>query len=376
MDAERSSSTHPLIPPATDEARVAWLRLLRSRRVGVVTFYRLMAEYGSADSALEALPEIARQAGVENYAPCPEGPAWQEIKAGRKAGARLVCVGDDAYPAALNDLPDAPPMLWLRGQLDILNKRAIALVGARNASSLGTRMARNLARELGAAGFPVVSGLARGVDTAAHLGALKSGSIGVLAGGVDTIYPAENTDLARDLLKTGALMSERPIGMTAQARHFPMRNRIISGLAQVVVVVEAAVKSGSLITARNALDQGREVLAVPGHPMDNRAAGCNALIRDGARLVRNAEDIIEALPSLDKPTQSPLPGLDPNPADPPAAPPDLLPKILSQLGPSPLSEDQLTRDLRVSARDILPALTELELAGRIQRQSGGLLALA
>ena len=219
-------------------------------------------------------------------------------------------------------------------------------------------MARNLARELGDMGFPIVSGLARGVDTAAHLGSVKTGGMAVLAGGVDAIYPAENTDLARDLLKTGALISERPIGMVAQARHFPMRNRLISGFGKVVVVVEAAMKSGSLITAKNALDQGREVLAVPGHPMDTRAAGCNALIRDGARLVRSAEDILEVLPAQPAPAQNDLPGLSEAPAKR-AAPAELCPKILSHLGPSPLSEDQLTRDLKVSARDILPALTEL-----------------
>jgi len=378
MTESSFSSTHPPLPPTSEDDRVSWLRLLRSRRVGISTFYRLLSEHGSAAAAIEALPEIAREAGVENYTACPIEIAEKELSAGAKAGAQLVFIGEQSYPAQLADLPDPPPFLWVRGNVERLRECSIGMVGARNASSLGTRMARKLAQDLGDGGNLIVSGLARGVDTAAHVGSLKTGSIGVLAGGIETIYPAENTDLARNILDHGALISEQPIGLVAQARHFPMRNRLISGLSRVVVIIEAAMKSGSLITARNALDQGRDVLVVPGHPMDNRAAGCNLLIRDGATLVRSAEDILEV---LDSRTQQQLEFSDHKPTKqktPTRSSGDSAPlqgAILSRLGPSPLSEDQLIRDLKIDSRDISPALTELEMAGRISRQAGGLLAL-
>jgi len=303
-----------------------------------------------------------------------------EIKAAKVAKARLLCLGDVHYPPLLAQLKDAPPLLWYLGNPKILQSPIIALVGARNASSLGTRMARALAHDLGAMGYVVVSGLARGVDTAAHLAALDSGTIAVMAGGVDVIYPTANTDLARDIARQGLLLSEQPMGLTPQARHFPRRNRIISGLASAVVVVEAAGKSGSLITARDALDQGREVLAVPGHPFDARASGCNMLIRDGAQLVRNADDVIAALPAL-KPqvtdTQQEL-KLDDAPRPPQQRSlretASLHQQILSRLGPSPTAEDQLIRDLAAPAREISPALTDLELEGEIIRQPGGLLS--
>ncbi|MEX0308715.1 MAG: DNA-processing protein DprA, partial [Tateyamaria sp.] len=275
------SSTHPPLPPTSEDDQFTRLRLLRSRRVGISTYKRLLIEHGTAQNALAALPEVARAAGVENYAICPEGVVQAELKAGRATGARLVAQGHPLYPATLNDLDDAPPFLWVLGDPSHLQKPMIALVGARNASSLGTRMARALARDLGAAGYTIVSGLARGVDAAAHLAALDTGTVAVQAGGVDTIYPAENAKLAEDIATKGARVSEQPMGLNPMARHFPARNRIISGLAQATVVVEAAAKSGSLITARDALDLGRDVLAVPGHPMDARASGCNMLIRDG-----------------------------------------------------------------------------------------------
>ena len=286
-------------------------------------------------------------------------------------------MGDAAFPDALSDLPDAPPMLWAVGDLTLLNRPQIALVGARNASSLGTRMARRLARELGADGYVIVSGLARGVDTAAHLATLDSGTIAVMAGGVDVFYPSENAGLACDIGKTGLRLSERAMGLQPQARDFPRRNRIISGLSQAVVVVEAATRSGSLITARDALDQGREVLAVPGHPFYARAAGCNLLIRDGAVLVRTAADVIAALPAA-------LPAQPPKPITKlPAPPPEtrtlqqaaaLHQKILDRLGPSPIAEDQLIRDLATPARQVGPVLTDLEMDSRIARQADGLLS--
>ena len=370
------SSTHPKNPPTTEEEQFLWLRLLRSRRVGVSTFHRLLGEFGSAKAALDVLPEIAAEAGVDNYQICPEGVIEAELKAARKARARLICYGEAVYPAPLYDLPDAPPMLWARGDTSLLKRDGIAMVGARNASSLGLRMARSLAIELGRENHVIISGMARGIDAAAHEASLETGTIAVFGGGADVIYPAENRQLAEKLLKQGLILSEQAMGLQPQARHFPARNRIISGLARAVVVVEAAAKSGSLITAKNALDQGRDVLAVPGHPFDTRAAGCNLLIRDGARLVRKAADIIEELPP------APIPQTE-LPLEPPAPPKRSLKEtahlhqtILNKLGPSPIAEDQLIQDLKATARDVSPALTTLELHGKILRRAGGLLSRA
>jgi DNA processing protein len=341
-----------------------------------------MAEHGSAAAALAALPDVARAAGVDGYKPCPAGVALAELRAGQAAGARMLCAGDSSYPATLLSIPDAPPILWVTGDPGVLSRPMVAIVGARNASSLGTRMARGLARELGEAGFVVVSGLARGIDTAAHAATLDTGTLAVLAGGVDVLYPAENAGLAQDITAHGLRISEQPMGLIPQARHFPRRNRIISGLAQAVLVIEAASKSGSLITARCALDQGRDVMAVPGHPFDARSSGCNMLIRDGARLVRNAADVIEGL--LPPPLPAPRNTRAPAPCAPPAARKDsrslqetaaLHGLILDRLGPSPLAEDQLIRDLSSAAHQVTPALVALELEGRIQRQPGGLLSL-
>ncbi len=380
MAANSLPSPHPLTPPRSEEDWVSWFRLLRSRRVGPTTFYRLMAEHGDARTALDALPEVARAAGVENYAPCTAEAAAAEWTAGRLAGARPVARGSPGYPQALNDLSDAPPFLWTLGDASLLGRPMVALVGARNASSLGTRMARALAEGLAGEGLVVVSGLARGVDAAAHAAALTKGTVAVMAGGVDVVYPAENAVLAQEITETGLRLSEQPIGMQPQARHFPARNRIISGLARAVVVVEAAAKSGSLITARNALDQGREVFAVPGHPFDARAAGCNWLIRDGATLVRNAADVIELVAA--RQVQRAMAAAAPQ--VPPAAPETrslaetaaLHSRILERLGPSPLAEDQLIRDLNAPAGKVAPELVALELEGKITRQPGGLLALA
>ncbi len=380
-------SPHPLTPPRSEDEWVSWFRLLRSRRVGPATFHRLMAEHGSAAAALDALPQVARDAGVERYASCPSEVATAEMKHGRLAGARPVAIGADEYPHRLAQLSDAPPILWALGDPALLSRPMIALVGARNASSLGTRMARQLAHGLTEAGFAVVSGLARGIDTAAHLAALDGGTAAVQAGGVDVVYPAENAVLAQEIGEKGLRLSEQPMGMQPMARHFPARNRIISGLARAVVVVEAAAKSGSLITARNALDQGREVLAVPGHPFDARASGCNMLIRDGAVLVRRCEDVIEAVgPAAEQPELT-LPDMpapetgtgegNPNPPRRGLAETGALHRqILDRLGPSPLAEDQLIRDLGMPAGRVGPELVALELDGKIERRAGGLLSRA
>jgi len=377
MAKDFSPSPHPLTPPLTEEAKLAWLRLLRSRRVGVTTFHRLMAEHGDAECALAALPEIAKASGVENYAVCPAEIAAKEYESGLRAGAQLIAKGEDAYPSELAEIADAPPLLWTLGDTGLLARPIIALVGARNASSLGTRMARRIATDLAEAGYVVASGLARGVDTAAHIGAGATHTIAVMAGGVDVIYPSENAVLAQEIAEGGLRLSEQPLHMTPQARHFPARNRIISGLSRAVVVVEAAVKSGSLITARNALDQGREVLAVPGHPFDARAAGCNMLIRDGALLVRGAADIIEAVARISEPEAATEPPAIPKPAPETRNLADtaaLHSEILDRLGPSPLAEDQLIRDLKRSASEVGPVLVALEIDGHIARQPGGLLA--
>ncbi len=379
MDEDIVSSNTPLTPPTSEETRVLWLRLIRSRRVGVSTFFRLMREYGGAAQALEALPEIAAKAGVPKYTICPEGVVRAEMAAARRAGATALFYGDAHYPKTLMDISDAPPVIWSMGDTSLLNRPMVALVGARNASSLGQRMTKRLAAELGEAGVVVVSGLARGIDTAAHVAALPTGTIAVQAGGIDQIYPTQNRELAHDIAHQGLRLAEDAMGVAPKAQHFPRRNRIVSGLAQAVVVVEAAAKSGSLLTAQTALDQGRDVMAVPGHPMDGRASGCNILLRDGARLVRSAEDILENLtPVTPPPDPVPQPQLDLSPAPQPdqdlSEVTKLHQEILNRLGPSPLAEDQLIRDLNLPVPRVSGELVTLEIEGKIERMAGGYLA--
>lgn len=400
-----SSTTTPLTPPKTDEDRSAWLRLLRSRGVGPQTFFRLMGEHGDAATVIALLPELAARAGVTRYAPATPDDIAAEWRAGRKAGARLVCFGDPDYPALLADIPDPPPVLWLRGDAAMLARPLVAIVGARNASSLGERMARKLAQDLGAAGFVTVSGLARGIDAAVHGATLGTGTVAVMAGGVDVAYPTENAALHTRIAQQGVVLSEQPMGLAPQARHFPRRNRIVSGLARGVIVVEAAARSGSLITARLAAEQGREVMAVPGHPFDARASGCNMLIRDGAVLLRGVEDVIDALghgggaisaPAAPAPAASgradalparagaTAPAAAARTRVPPHAslqsgphsgqPRSHAAAIMARLGPTPLPEDQLIRDLALPATLVAPMLMELELDGRILRHAGGMVS--
>lgn len=381
---------------------MAWLRLLRSRRVGISTFFRLMAQHDSACEALEALPEMAREAGERDYAPCPLPVVEQEIDWAERFGARMLCFGEPAYPRRLMDIPDPPPVLWALGDTGLLDRSTVAVVGARNASSLGTRMARRLARELGQGGQVVVSGLARGIDTAAHDAALETGTIAVMAGGVDVIYPAENTVLGEEIARRGLRLSEAPMGLSPQARHFPRRNRIISGLSRAVVVVEAAVKSGSLMTADMALEQGREVFAVPGHPFDARASGCNRLIRDGATLARGPQDVLsvledlaDVLPAATSPGPAPCAAPPAAISDPPPAIAALAPspdapatpraprshaetialhqQILARLEHAAIGEDELARDLGARADDVACELSALELDGQVLRGPGGVL---
>lgn len=360
-------------PVAGVEDKFARLRLIRSRRVGPATYRRLLAEHGTAAAALAALPDVAEEAGVKGYQICPEGVVRAEIKAAQKVGARLLCLGDPAYPADLAEISDAPPALWSLGDLALLSRPRVALVGTRNASSLGGRMARKLAAALGEAGCVTVSGLARGVDTAVHDASMDTGTIAVLGGGVDVVYPSENTQLYERIRARGLLLSEAPMGHNPQARDFPRRNRIISGLAPVLVVVEAALRSGSMITARSALDQGREVLAVPGHPLDTRASGCNALLRDGATLVRDADDVLEVLETV-LPAARAVPEQVAMPLDtpPPAidVPSD---QILALLAITPVAEEQLARDLGLDPVTLSALVAPLELAGQVERSPGNVL---
>ncbi len=378
MTEDDSSSTHPPLPPTTEDDRSDRLRLLRSRRVGPATYRRLMAEHGSTADALKALPDMAKDAGLSDYEICPTGVITAELRAGHAAGARLIFEDDADFPPLLAQVDDAPVMLWAIGALEMLHKPMIALVGARNASSLGTRMARKLAQDLGEAGFIVVSGLARGIDAAAHAAALASGTVAVQAGGVDVLYPLENAELAKSIAKQGVRLSDQPMGLQPHARHFVARNRIISGIAQATVVVEAAGKSGSMTTARSALDQGRDVLAVPGHPFDARVSGCNMLIRDGALLIRGANDVLEHLgdPRAHRQPQPPAVAHAPRPSVSAGLSKAavLHSDILSRLGPSPMAEDQLIRSLGVCPTAAAPVLMDLELDGQITRQAGGLLA--
>lgn len=360
-------------PTMGDTDRIDWLQLIRSRRVGPQTFFRLLGEHGSAAKALAALPEVARVAGVKSYQVYSRSQASDEYWRGLEMGYKLICAPDADYPKLLKGQDGAPPVLWAIGDTSLTNRRAVSIVGARNASSLGKRFTQQLCADLGAAGLIVVSGLARGIDAAAHSAALRTGTIGVQAGGLDVVYPQENTALHNDLATGGLRLSEQALGLVPQARHFPQRNRIIAGLGLATIVIEGATRSGSLITAREAADMGREVMAVPGNPLDQRAAGCNALIRDGATLIRSAGDVLAALPAEEAEAEEPQMSLDMPKAEPQSA---LEPQVLSLLSLTGVPEDAIIRDVGAPAAALAPILTRLELEGKIQRQPGGLLALA
>jgi DNA processing protein len=386
-DAPRSAKFAPAALPRSELGQIAWLRLVRSRRVGPATFIRLIRAHGSAEAALDALPGIAAAAGDQGYVPASRASAQAEWEAASEAGARPLLLGAADYPPLLATIADPPPLLWAIGGITLAQGSCVALVGARNASAVGCRMAARLADELGAMGYVVASGLARGVDAAAHKASLATGTVAVQAGGVDTIYPAQNAALAAEIAERGLRLSEMPIGHEPRAQDFPRRNRIISGLSAGVVVVEGALRSGSLITARNALDQGREVMAVPGSPLDPRAGGCNQLIRDGAVLVRSAEDIAEALAHQGAVPVPRLPvAREPEPGSrlhaAPALPAEAAPAaeggapILALLGPVPVAEDVLARELGRPPAGVAADLLDLELGGLIRRHPGGLVSLA
>lgn len=362
----------------TAEERRDRLRLARTDGVGPVAYAELMGRFGSASRALQRLPELARRAGRIKPLSTPQpAEAECEIEAGAAIGARLIVVGEPAYPPLLAQVDPPPPLLWVRGDAALLGRPAVAVVGARVASAAGQRFARELASRLGQAGLVVVSGMARGIDGAAHEGALPTGTAAVLGGGVDDVYPPEHAALYDRLVQQGAVVSESSVGHRAQARDFPRRNRLISGLARAVVVVEAEVRSGSLITARLAAEQGREVFAVPGSPLDPRAKGCNDLIRQGAHLCEGADDVLSVLETL--------PGLGER--DPPryAAPPldeaalereadRVRGRVEALLSPTPTPRDEFVRLTGAPAPAVFAALTELALAGRAELLAGGLVA--
>jgi DNA processing protein len=360
--------------------RLDWLRLIRSENVGPRTFNRLLERFGSAAAALAALPDMARRGGLRRAITiCPKGEAEREMEATQRVGARLIATTEPSYPRFLAALEDAPPLLSVLGNASVLTKPMVAMVGARNASLNGRNFARKLASELGRSGMVVASGLARGIDTAAHQGALATGTVAAMAGGVDIIYPPENESLWRDIVDTGAVVSEMAVGTQPQASYFPRRNRVISGLSLGVVVVEANARSGSLITARFAADQGREVFAVPGSPMDPRAAGPNDLIRNGAVLTESAQDVLNVLNDL---LRRPL--AEGKRADYRAASAQLPDEseaerargqILELLGPTAVSVDEIIRQCQLSPSVVSWVLLELELAGRLDRHPGNKVSL-
>jgi DNA processing protein len=353
-----------------------WLTLARTENVGPVTFDQLLRQFGEPARALAALPALAARGGrVQPLSIPPRARIEAELAAGERLGARLICACEPDFPDLLAALDPPPPLIWVRGDAGLLQRPAVAVVGARIASAAGQRFARDLARQIGEAGYPVVSGMARGVDGAAHEGALASGTIAVLGGGVDDTYPPEHAALYARLVAQGCVVSESPPGARAQARDFPRRNRLISGLALAVVVVEAELRSGSLITARLAAEQGREVLAVPGSPLDPRAKGTNDLIRQGAALCEGVEDVlraIAAMPSLREPEPDRYRG-PPAETDAVEAGLDALRERIAALAsPTPVSRDELVRVTGAPTAAVYAALMELALAGRVELLAGGL----
>jgi DNA processing protein len=365
------------------EEKLDWLRLIRTENVGPITFYRLLEYYGSAKKALEALPELSKKGGRKKPLIAPDQrDIEKEYQALQKLGGDIICAGETAYPLALSATDDAPPVLSYIGDVNLVRQPCLAMVGARNASINGKKFASKLAKELGQSGQIIVSGLARGIDTSAHQGALPTGTIAVVAGGIDVIYPRENAELYDQIKQQGLILAESPLGMEPIARHFPKRNRIVSGLSSGVIVIEATFKSGSLITARIAGEQGRDVYAVPGYPQDPRAAGPNKLIQDGAVLITRTQDILNALenytggktlkdnafqntqdltPSNDFPDEKEVKDIR-----------DLLLHNLSQM---PVNVDELARTCHVSIPNMQIAMLEMELAGRIQRLPGNRIVL-
>jgi DNA processing protein len=365
----------------TDEQRLDWLRLIRSQNVGPRTFRALINHFGGARAALAALPSLARRGGADAAMKiCSQADAEREMAAASKLGVEFVALGETTYPARLQMIDDAPPLIGVRGHAGVLSLPLVAIVGSRNASGAGLKFTQQIARELGEAGFAVTSGLARGIDAAAHHASLATGTVAVLAGGHDRLYPPEHAGLLDAILPSGAAISEMPFGWEPRGRDFPRRNRLISGLSLGVVIVEAAKRSGSLITARFALEQGREVFAVPGSPLDPRAEGTNGLIKQGATPVTETADVIAVLRPIME--QKEMPAREPQAASPegggaetaePA--PDERARIVGLLGPAPVQIDDLIRLSNSSPAVVRMVLLELEIAGRLERHGGGLVSL-
>jgi DNA processing protein len=359
----------------SDKERLQWLRLARTENVGAATFALLISRFPNIAQALDAAPRLARRGGGKALAVPSEDDARRENDALAGLGGRFIASVEPEFPPGLAALDPPPPLIAVLGHAEMLRREAVAIVGARNASALGMKLARQIALDLGAANLLVASGMARGIDSAAHEGAMKTGTVAVVAGGVDVVYPPENQALYDQIRREGAILSEMALGAAPQARHFPRRNRLISGLSRGVVVIEAAEGSGSLITANYALEQGREVFAVPGSPLDPRARGANRLIRDGATLTESAQDVISTLaPILGRAFQEPAPAA---PETLPADPHDLEADadrvrmlVEERLGPAPVDVDELIRQCGAPAPAVLTALLELELAGRIERHPG------
>ena len=349
------------------------LRLIRSPTIGPVSYRQLLLRFGTATAALDALPDLARRGGGSAPRIVPRAEAEREMARIEAVGGRYLLLGQGLYPRLLAELDNAPPILTVKGDLTLLDRTAVAIVGARNASAAACRFSRGLAQELGTEGIVTVSGLARGIDSAAHDGSLASGTIAVIAGGLDVVYPPENDARQAAIAERGLLIAEMPPGTEPRARHFPYRNRIIAGLCPGTVVVEAAPRSGSLITARLAAEAGREVMAVPGSPLDPRAQGCNQLIRDGATLVQNAADVIETLRPMSR-LASPREAYEP-PRAAHEAEPDERARVEELLGPSPVPVDELVRQSQLPSGTVQLILLELDLAGRLDRHAGGKVSL-
>lgn len=354
---------------------VARLRLIRTPGVGPVTYRQLLARFRSPTAALDAIPELARRGGGKAPAIPAADTIDREIAQVERIGARYLFAGRGLYPAPLDMIDGAPAALIVSGNLNLLERRIIAMVGARNASAAAVRFARQLAQELSDDDAVVVSGLARGIDTAAHHGALEGGTIAVVAGGIDVYYPPENESLQCEIATRGLLIAEQPPGTEPRARHFPYRNRIIAGLALGTVVIEAAPKSGSLITARYAAEYGREVMAVPGSPLDPRAQGCNLLIREGATLIQSAADIREAIGPMGGSLKQPIRGFAPGPAPSDASDGERA-TIVALLGPIPVPVDEIIRQGGLPPAIVQTVILELELAGRLERHAGGRVSLS
>lgn len=384
----------PAAPRLSDRQRISWLRLIRTSNVGPASFRGLIDRFGSAEAALEMLPELTRSGGGRRVARIPSvAEAEAELETASRHGARFICVGEPDYPPLLRQMENPPPVVAVHGEPAVFQLPPVALVGARNASASGMRMARSLASELGRQGYGVVSGLARGIDTAAHRGSLATGTVAVLAGGLDRPYPPENIALLDEITSSGgAAISEMPFGWEPRAQDFPRRNRIIAGLSFGLVVIEAAKRSGSLISARLAGEMGRLVFAVPGSPLDPRAEGANGLLKDGAILVTEAADVIEAIlpltgstipvpPSFSEPQDygssdfrpANLASIDIESAVSGAAPPGERDRalVVEALGPAPVSIDELIRHTGLHPAQISAILLELDLGGRLERHSGG-----